>query len=52
MAEQQTSYEFVEVKAADIMAERTALWDGFTRFVTISTAVTVIALVLIYLIWG
>ncbi|WP_198377552.1 preprotein translocase subunit SecE [Neoroseomonas rubea] len=51
MAEQQ-SYEFVEVKAADIMAERTALWGGFTRFVTISTVAIIVALVLIYLLWG
>lgn len=52
MAEQQTTYEFVEVKAADIMAERTALWGGFTRFVTVSTGAIIVALVLIYLLWG
>ena len=51
MAEQQ-SYEFVEVKAADIMAERTRLWEGFTTFVTWSTGIIVVALVLLYLIWG
>lgn len=51
MAEQQ-SYEFVEVKAADIMAERSRLWEGFTRFVTWGTGATIVALVLIYLLWG
>lgn len=51
MAEKQ-SYEFVEVKAADIMAERQAAWAGFIAFLTWSTAAIVVALVLIYLIWG
>lgn len=51
MAEQQ-SYEFIEVKAADIMAERQELWGGFTRFVTWSTGLIVVTLVLIYLFWG
>nr|WP_245217141.1 aa3-type cytochrome c oxidase subunit IV [Neoroseomonas nitratireducens] len=34
------------------MAERQALWDGFTRFVTIGTGATIVVLVLIYLLWG
>lgn len=51
MAEQ-PSYEFVEVKAADIMAERTRLWAGFTTFLTWSTAAIAVALILLYLIWG
>jgi hypothetical protein len=51
VAEQQ-SYEFVEVKAADIMAERQALWSGFTRFFTVSTGAIIVALVLLYLLWG
>lgn len=51
MAEQQ-SYEFVEVKAADIMAERSRQWEGFTRLVTWSTALIAISLVLIYVLWG
>ena len=51
MAEQQT-YEFVEVKASDIRADRQSHWAGFTTFVTWSAATTAVALVLIYLIWG
>jgi hypothetical protein len=49
---EQPTYEFVEVKAADIMAERTRLWGGFTTFLTWSTAAIVVALVLLYLLWG
>lgn len=51
MAEQQT-YEFVEVKAADILAERQSSWAGFTTFVTWSTSVAAVALILIYVLWG
>jgi hypothetical protein len=51
VAEQQT-YEFVEVKASDILAERQAEWAGFTTFMTWSVGVIVVLLVLLYLIWG
>lgn len=51
VAEQQT-YEFVEVKASDILAERQAEWAGFTTFLTWSIGVIVVLLVLLYLIWG
>ncbi len=51
MAEQQT-YEFVEVKATDILADRQSSWNGFTTFVTWATGATIVALVLLYLIWG
>lgn len=51
MAEQQT-YDFVEVKAGDILAERQASWNGFTHFVTYSVVAIVISLVAIYGIWG
>jgi hypothetical protein len=51
VAEQQT-YEFVEVKASDILAERQSTWAGFTTFVTWSTAVAAVALILLYLLWG
>lgn len=51
MAEEQT-YEFVEVKATDILAERQAEWAGFTTFVTWGTGAVVVLLGLIYLIWG
>ena len=51
VAEQQT-YEFVEVKASDILAERQAEWAGFTTFLTWSIGVIAVLLVLLYLIWG
>lgn len=51
MAEQQT-YEFVEVKAADILADRQQTWGGFTTFITWSVAVIAILLIAIYGIWG
>jgi hypothetical protein len=46
------SYEFVEVKASDILAERQSEWAGFTTFLTWSTASIAVILVLLYLIWG
>jgi predicted nucleic acid-binding Zn ribbon protein len=52
VAEQQQTYEFVEVKASDILAERQAEWAGFTTFMTWSIGVIVVLLVLLYLIWG
>ena len=51
MAEQQT-YEFIEVKAADILADRQSSWTGFTSFVTWSVVSIIVLLVLIYGIWG
>lgn len=51
VAEDQT-YEFVEVKASDILAERQAEWAGFTTFMTWSVGVIIVLLVLLYLIWG
>jgi hypothetical protein len=51
MAEQPT-YEFVEVKASDILAERQSEWQGFTTFMTWAVGVIATLLVLIYLIWG
>jgi hypothetical protein len=51
VAEDQT-YEFVEVKASDILAERQAEWAGFTTFLTWSVGIIVVLLVLLYLIWG
>lgn len=51
VAEQQT-YEFVEVKASDILAERQREWAGFTTFLTWSVGAIAVLLVLIYLIWG
>lgn len=48
MAEQQT-YDFVEVKSADILAEREREWSGFTSFVTWATGAVVVALLLLWL---
>jgi hypothetical protein len=47
VAEQKTNYEFVEVKAGDILAERQAEWLGFTSFLTWSTGATVVILLLL-----
>ena len=52
MAEHQTSYEFVEVKASDILAERQAEWHGFTTFVTWSIGATVVILLLMLIFLG
>ncbi|WP_209442080.1 MULTISPECIES: aa3-type cytochrome c oxidase subunit IV [Neoroseomonas] len=49
MAEQQTHYDFVEVKSADILADRERSWEGFTSFVTWSTGACIVVLVLMYL---
>ncbi len=46
LAEQQSSYEFVEVKSSDILAERQAGWAGFTTFATWGIGLTVLTLVL------
>jgi hypothetical protein len=48
VAEQQT-YDFVEVKPADILAEREREWAGFTTFVTWATGAIVVALLLLWL---
>ena len=52
MAEQQTHYDFVAVKAADILAERESSWHGFTHFVTWSTGGIAVILILLYLFLG
>ena len=46
MAEQQTSYEFVEVKSEDILRDRQDGWEGFVRFTTWGIILTVLVLVL------
>lgn len=51
MAEQQT-YEFIEVKAADILAERQQMWAGFGTFITWSLGSIIVILLAIYAIWG
>ena len=52
MAEQQTHYDFVEVKAADVLADPESTWHGFTSFVTFSTGAIIAVLVLMYLFLG
>ena len=52
MAEHQTHYEFVEVKAGDILAERQSEWHGFTSFVTWSTGVIAAILLLLLIFLG
>ncbi len=51
MAEKAT-YEFVEVKAQDIMAERKGLWEAFTNATKWSIIVVVGLLAGIYLLFG
>jgi hypothetical protein len=52
MAEQKTSYEFVEVKSQDIMAERQRMWQGFGTATKWSIGLAIGLLAFIYLIWG
>ena len=52
MAEQQTTVDFVEVKAGDILAERQAEWHGFTTFVTWSIGATAVILLLLLIYHG
>ncbi|RVT96762.1 preprotein translocase subunit SecE [Rhodovarius crocodyli] len=52
MAEQQTHYDYIEVKSQDIMAERAGMWDAFTAATKWGIIATIVLLVLIYLIWG
>ncbi|MBC7432118.1 MAG: aa3-type cytochrome c oxidase subunit IV [Rubritepida sp.] len=52
MAKNDDSYEFAEVKAQDIMAERERLWGAFTNATKWSIIVVVVLLVLLYLFWG
>ena len=52
MAEQQTHYEFVEVKSQDIMAERQRMWNAFGTATKWSIGLTIGLLAALYLIWG
>ena len=45
MAEKE-HFDFVEVKSADILADRTSGWEGFTSFVTWSTGAIIVVLAL------
>jgi hypothetical protein len=38
--------DFVEVKSADILADRRVGWEDFTRFVTWSTGAIIVVLIL------
>jgi hypothetical protein len=52
VAEHKTTYDFVEVKAGDILAERQSEWHGFTNFVTWSTGAIAVILVLLLIFLG
>lgn len=52
MAEQPMSIEMVEVKAADIMDERRAMYDGFMTASKWGIGATIILLVALYLFFG
>ena len=52
MAEHKTTYEFVEVKAGDVLAEHQAEWHGFTSFVTWSTGAIAVILLLLLIFLG
>ena len=45
MAEKE-HFDFVEVKSADILADRRGGWEDFTRFVTWSTGAIIVVLIL------
>jgi len=45
MAEKE-HFDFVEVKSADILADRRGGWEDFTRFVTWFTGAIIVVLVL------
>lgn len=52
MAEQNAQIELVEVRAEDIMAERTAMYDAFMKAIPWAIGLTVGLLVFLYLLWG
>lgn len=52
MAEQKSTYEFAEVKAKDIMAERMAFWGAFTNATKWSIIGVAGLLILLYLVFG
>ncbi|MBU8543877.1 MULTISPECIES: aa3-type cytochrome c oxidase subunit IV [Roseomonadaceae] len=49
MAEQAPTYEMIEVKAEDIMAEREGLYSGFLRATVWGIGITVAILVLMWI---
>ena len=49
MAEQAPTYEMIEVKAEDIMAEREGLYAGFLRATVWGIGITVAILVLMWI---
>lgn len=52
MVKNDDSFEFAEVKAQDIMAEREGLWAAFTNATKWSIIAVVVILVLLYLVFG
>jgi hypothetical protein len=47
VAEHEQQVDFIPVKDTDIMAERKAMWDGFTQATTYAIAATAAILVLL-----
>ncbi|MDJ0388427.1 preprotein translocase subunit SecE [Roseomonas sp. E05] len=52
MAEATHEIDFVEVKAEDILAERTRGWDQFTATAKWGIGAIIVLLLAIYLFWG
>jgi hypothetical protein len=52
MADATHDIDFVEVKADDILAERTHGWESFTRATTWGAGAVILLLAMLYLFWG
>lgn len=52
MAEATHDIDFVEVKAEDILAERTHGWEAFTKATTWGVGAVIVLLAALYLFWG
>lgn len=52
MAELSHHVEFSEVTSADILENRRAGWEAFTRSATWGIGAIALSLVLLYVIWG
>ncbi|WP_159998482.1 aa3-type cytochrome c oxidase subunit IV [Roseomonas sp. 18066] len=52
MAEATHEIDYVEVKAEDIIAERTQGWEAFTKATTWGIGATILLLAFLYLIAG
>jgi hypothetical protein len=52
MTDHEMHIDMVEVKAEDIIADRRAMYDSFTKAAVWSIGATVVLLALLYLIFG